>query len=137
MPWTAEDAPRHNKDAKTKRLKEVWARVANQTLADTDDEGRAVRIANHAVRQAKKSWPVLRHLLRNLPAGNIVDKKMNKKEANYHERSIDMLKCKGCMMFRRPDACKLVEGEINPDGWCEHYLSDTQHHSSFEFGTPS
>ena len=30
-------------------------------------------------------------------------------------------KCAVCMQFQAPNACKLVEGEINPEGWCLLY----------------
>lgn len=68
MPWTVNDVSRHNKEANTKRLKKIWVRVANQTLADDpSDEGKAVRIANHAVQQAKKTskalWITIKSLL--------------------------------------------------------------------------
>lgn len=42
MPWTAEDAER----AKRQRM---WAEIANSVLAETGDEGRAIREANAMV----------------------------------------------------------------------------------------
>jgi hypothetical protein len=54
MPWTSNDAERHTHTATTSELKELWARVANESLERTGDEGRAVREANAVVaRQAK------------------------------------------------------------------------------------
>jgi hypothetical protein len=49
MPWEPEDAPRHTHKADTRELCEVWAEVANKILAETDDEGRAIRTANAVV----------------------------------------------------------------------------------------
>ena len=49
MPWTPEDAPRHTRKAATAHLCRLWAEVANSVLADTGDEGRAIRAANAAV----------------------------------------------------------------------------------------
>lgn len=49
MPWTPEDAPRHTHKADTQDLCEVWAEVANKVLAETGDEGRAIRAANAVV----------------------------------------------------------------------------------------
>jgi hypothetical protein len=46
MPWTAHDAERHTHKATTSDLKELWAKVANEALERTGDEGRAVREAN-------------------------------------------------------------------------------------------
>jgi hypothetical protein len=54
MPWTANDAESHAQKATTPALKELWAKVANETLERTADEGRAVREANAVVgRQAE------------------------------------------------------------------------------------
>jgi hypothetical protein len=54
MPWTSKDAERHTHKATTSELKELWAKVANESLERTDDEGRAIREANAVVaRQAK------------------------------------------------------------------------------------
>jgi hypothetical protein len=56
MPWTANDAERHTHKATTSSLKELWAKVANESLERTGDEGRAIREANAVVaRQAERS----------------------------------------------------------------------------------
>ena len=55
MPWTPEDAPRHTHKAATQHLCRLWAEVANNVLAETADEGRAVRAANAAVGRATRS----------------------------------------------------------------------------------
>jgi hypothetical protein len=53
MPWTPNDAERHTRKATTPTLKELWAKVANESLERTGDEGRAIREANAVVaRQA-------------------------------------------------------------------------------------
>lgn len=52
MPWAAKDATRHTKKATSRRLRNIWAAAANNALTETGDEGRAVRIANAAVRDA-------------------------------------------------------------------------------------
>ena len=53
MPWTPKDAERHTHKATTWALKELWAKVANEALERTGDEGRAIREANAVVaRQA-------------------------------------------------------------------------------------
>jgi hypothetical protein len=54
MPWTPDDAERHTHKAKTWALKELWAKVANESLERTGDEGRAIREANAVIaRQAE------------------------------------------------------------------------------------
>jgi hypothetical protein len=49
MPWTPDDAERHTHKATTSELKELWARVANERLEKTGDEGRAIREANAVI----------------------------------------------------------------------------------------
>ena len=46
MPWTNNDAEKHTHKATTPALKELWAKVANESLDRTGDEGRAIREAN-------------------------------------------------------------------------------------------
>lgn len=53
MPWTADDAPRFNKStSKNRHLRQVWANAANNALREYGDEGKAIRVANAAVRKA-------------------------------------------------------------------------------------
>ena len=54
MPWLPEDAPRHDHKADTPHLCRLWSEVANSVLAETGDEGRAIRAANAAVAKARK-----------------------------------------------------------------------------------
>ena len=57
MPWTPNDAERHTHKATTWELKELWAKVANECLERTGDEGRAIREANAVVaRRAEASY---------------------------------------------------------------------------------
>jgi hypothetical protein len=53
MPWTPNEAERHTHKAATPALQQLWAKVANEALERTGDEGRAIREANAVVaRQA-------------------------------------------------------------------------------------
>ena len=49
MPWTAKDAERHTHKANSETLRDLWVKVANETLERTGDEGRAIREANAVV----------------------------------------------------------------------------------------
>ena len=49
MPWTSSDAEKHTHKATTPALKELWAKIANESLERTGDEGRAIREANAVV----------------------------------------------------------------------------------------
>ena len=49
MPWTAEDAQSHTHKATSRELQELWAKIANECLERTGDEGRAIREANAVI----------------------------------------------------------------------------------------
>ena len=56
MPWSPNDAESHTRKATTLALQELWAKVANESLERTGDEGRAIREANAVIaRQAQAS----------------------------------------------------------------------------------
>jgi hypothetical protein len=55
MPWTANDAERHTHKATTRELQELRAKVANESLGRTGDEGRAIREANSVVARPAKA----------------------------------------------------------------------------------
>ena len=54
MPWKMSDAPRFTKKATTQAKKKQFAAVVNKVLAKSGDEGKAIRVANAAVKKAKK-----------------------------------------------------------------------------------
>jgi hypothetical protein len=45
--------------------------------------------------------------------------KVSKEQAKYQDTPKDDQKCSGCTYFVNPNSCKLVDGEIKPDGWCQ------------------
>jgi uncharacterized protein YdaT len=51
MPWSAKDAQRHTKKAKSAKKQRQWEHVANSMLERTGDEGAAVRAANSVVKK--------------------------------------------------------------------------------------
>jgi len=53
MPWTMASAYRHTKKAKSAPAKKQWSTVANKILKESGDEGKAVRIANAAIKRRK------------------------------------------------------------------------------------
>jgi hypothetical protein len=44
--------------------------------------------------------------------------KMAQKLVQYQETPKKDQKCSVCLHFVAPNSCKLVEGKINPEGWC-------------------
>ena len=57
MPWTASDATRFTKKAKSPKRKRMWSHVADSMLERTGDEGAAIRAANSVAKksQAKRT----------------------------------------------------------------------------------
>ena len=44
--------------------------------------------------------------------------KMSKQTAQYQDSPKGDQKCEGCRFFVGGGSCRLVEGEISPNGWC-------------------
>jgi hypothetical protein len=47
--------------------------------------------------------------------------KMSQKEAQYQDSPKDIRMCATCTLFEPPKSCKVVEGEISPNGWCKAF----------------
>jgi len=45
--------------------------------------------------------------------------KVSKEQAKYQGGPNEGHKCSECAYFEKPNACKIVEGDISPDGWCQ------------------
>lgn len=54
MPWKPSDAERHTKSADTYSKQVKWAKMANEVLNKTKDEGKSIRIANAAISKSPK-----------------------------------------------------------------------------------
>ena len=44
--------------------------------------------------------------------------KTSQADAKYQDKPSGANKCGACMQFEAPNACKLVDGNIDPNGWC-------------------
>ena len=44
--------------------------------------------------------------------------KVAKDIVGYQDHPSNGQQCSGCVHFRPPNACELVEGNISPNGWC-------------------
>lgn len=44
--------------------------------------------------------------------------KISKAQVKYQEEPKGKQHCAVCANFIAPDSCRLVEGKINPNGWC-------------------
>ncbi|MDB5608211.1 MAG: iron oxidase [Bradyrhizobium sp.] len=47
--------------------------------------------------------------------------KMTRQQAEYQDTPNGIYSCSMCSLFERPNACKVVEGEVSKDGWCKAF----------------
>ncbi len=45
--------------------------------------------------------------------------KVKQKDVHYQQEPKDGQQCSKCANFEAPASCKLVDGEINPNGYCQ------------------
>jgi hypothetical protein len=45
--------------------------------------------------------------------------KISQADAQYQPTPKGMFSCGVCTFFLKPNACKVVEGEVSPKGWCK------------------
>ena len=48
--------------------------------------------------------------------------KMSQKEAQYQDIPKDIRMCATCTLFLPPRSCKVVDGEVSPNGWCKLFV---------------
>lgn len=48
--------------------------------------------------------------------------KVSKQDAKYQDTPNNGNKCSACQYFEPPHTCRLVEGDISPDGWCSFFI---------------
>ncbi len=53
MPWRSKDVPTKTSKAKSAVAKKQWTSTANAVLAKSGDDGKAIRIANAAVKKRR------------------------------------------------------------------------------------
>jgi hypothetical protein len=51
--------------------------------------------------------------------------KVPQKTVSYQDKPKGTQRCDGCTNFQPPNGCKLVEGEISPQGWCSLFTKKT------------
>jgi hypothetical protein len=59
--------------------------------------------------------------LLNVPRRAFAVDKLSKKDAEYQESPKGIQMCATCTLFAAPGSCKVVEGDISPNGWCKVY----------------
>ena len=48
----------------------------------------------------------------------LADEKLAQNLVQYQDKPSDGAKCDACVNWVAPNACKIVEGVISPNGWC-------------------
>jgi hypothetical protein len=58
-------------------------------------------------------------------AGTPQPAKVSQASVQYQHQPKGAQKCANCIQFIQPNACKVVEGEISPEGWCAIWVGQT------------
>ena len=71
---------------------------------------------------------LMRAVVTAVPAGLLLrisrteaSEKMTPQQAQYQDTPSGIYSCGMCTLFEKPNACKVVEGEISTDGWCKAF----------------
>jgi len=51
--------------------------------------------------------------------------KISRDVAKYQDTPNGDKRCDGCFNFQAPNACRFVEGNISPNGWCQLFTPKT------------
>jgi hypothetical protein len=51
--------------------------------------------------------------------------KISQATANYQNTPKGEQRCDRCVNFQPPSACKFVQGDISPSGWCQLFVKKT------------
>jgi hypothetical protein len=51
--------------------------------------------------------------------------KISQADAKYQTTPKGEQHCDGCVNFQAPNACKFVQGNISPSGWCQLFTPKT------------
>ena len=51
--------------------------------------------------------------------------KISQADAKYQPQPKGKQRCDNCVNFQPPNACKFVQGDISPSGWCQLYAAKT------------
>ena len=60
-----------------------------------------------------------------IPARALAQQKIAQKLVQYQEKPKGPQECDNCLHFVPPASCKMVDGKINPKGWCVAFVKKT------------
>ena len=49
--------------------------------------------------------------------------KLSQAEAHYQHRPKGEQRCEICLQFLPPNRCRIVQGQIVPQGWCQYFAA--------------
>ena len=82
-------------------------------------------ITDHLNRSRRR---MIRAIFMGIPAAMLLrilraraSEKMTRQQAEYRDTPDGIYSCAMCTLFEKPNACKVVEGEISSDGWCKAF----------------
>jgi High potential iron-sulfur protein len=52
------------------------------------------------------------------PSLAVAQAKVAQNTVSYQDKPKGTQRCDGCSLFQPPNACKVVAGEVSPQGWC-------------------
>jgi hypothetical protein len=55
----------------------------------------------------------------------VAQQKISQADAKYQPQPKGQQRCDNCVNFQAPNACKFVQGDISPSGWCQLYAAKT------------
>jgi hypothetical protein len=55
----------------------------------------------------------------------VAQQKISLADAKYQGTPKANQHCEGCVNFQPPNACKFVQGDISPSGWCQLFAAKT------------
>ena len=87
----------------------------------TSDRGRNQMSRRELLSSGLLAVPVAAALITLRPAVIGAQQKMAQKLVQYQKTPKKDQKCSICLHFVAPDSCKMVEGKIDPNGWCSLY----------------
>lgn len=68
----------------------------------------------------RAAWLGVAGLL-SLPLRAVAADKSSKQQAEYQDSPKGIQMCATCTLFDAPHSCKVVDGDISPNGWCKLY----------------
>jgi hypothetical protein len=93
---------------------------------ERDDECRKNSMGEKPLDRSRRK--VLRAVVGGLSAGLLcrnspteASEKMTPQQAQYQDTPNGIYSCATCTLFEPPSSCKVVEGEVNGDGWCKAF----------------